>query len=188
MLASADITELLADWTNGDRQALDKLYPFVEKELHRMAHHYMKKLRPGNTLQTTAVINETYLRMIKHDEIRWQNRAHFFGLAANMMRQFIVNYIREHKAQKRGGEFVPVELDEAFIVTDEKSEAILALEDALERLNKLDERKAKVVVMRFYGGLSVSETAEVLKVSEVTVMRDWNLAKAWLAREIRNED
>lgn len=185
MLASADITELLIDWNNGDQNALERLYPFVEKELHRMAHRYMKKLRPGNTLQTTAVINETYLRMIRKNEVQWQNRAHFFGLAAGIMRHIIVNYIRDHNAQKRGGEYVVVELNEALILTEEKSDAILALEEALERLCKLDERKAKVVVMRFYGGLSVSETAEVLKVSEITVMRDWNMAKAWLAREIQ---
>lgn len=187
MQASAEITKLLIDWKNGNQEALEQLYPFVERELHQMAHHYMQKLRPGNTLQTTAVINETYLKLINANRIDWESRAHFFALAANMMRHIIINYIRDHKRQKRGGDLIAVELDEAFAISNEKSNEILALEEALERLSALDERKAKVVVMRFYGGLSVSETAHVLNVSEITVHRDWNLAKAWLAREIRNE-
>jgi len=185
MQASAEITKLLIDWKNGSQEAMDKLYPFVERELHKMAHHYMQKLRPGNTLQTTAIINETYLRMIENDKISWENRAHFFALAANMMRNIIRNYIRETNAQKRGGEYTVVELDETFYISHEKSNEILALEEALERLSRIDERKTRVVIMRFYGGLNVPEIAHVLNVSEVTVQRDWNLAKAWLAREIR---
>ena len=187
MQPSAEITELLIDWSKGDQQALEKLFPMVEKELHRLAHSYMRKLRPGNTLQTTAIINETYLRLVKQNKIEWQSRAHFFGIAAHLMRQFLLNYIRDSNRQKRGGGMVKVEFDEAFIIVDEKSNEILALEEALLRLAEIDERKAKVVELRYYGGLSVSETAEVLKVSEITVTRDWNMAKAWLAREIRDE-
>jgi len=187
MQSSAEITELLIDWSKGNQEALDKLFPFVEKELRRLARSYMRKMRPGNTIQTTAVINETYLKLVDQNKVEWQNRAHFFGIAAFLMRQFLVNYIRDRNRKKRGGEFAKVEFDET-ILSSEKSAEILVLEHALCRLAEFDERKAKVVELRFYGGLSVSEIAEVLKISEITVSRDWNMAKAWLARQIRNED
>lgn len=188
MQPSAEITELLIDWSKGNQEALERLFPFVEKELHRMAHNYMAKLRPGNTLQTTAVINETYLRLVNQNRVQWQNRAHFFAIAANLMRRFLFNYIRDSKRKKRGGDLVQVEFEEAFIISKDKSDEIIELEDALCRLAEIDERKAKVVELRFYGGLSNAEIAEVLKVSEITVIRDWNMAKAWLAREINNEN
>ncbi len=187
MHSSAGITELLIDWGEGNEDALEKLFPLVEKELHRLAHNYMRRLSPGNTLQTTALINETYIRLIDQNRVQWQNRAHFFGIAATMMRRFLLNYIRDNKRKKRGGDLIQVTLEDNATITDEKSDEILALEEALCALSKMDERKAKVVELRYYGGLSVKETAEVLKVSEITVLRDWNLAKAWLAREIRNE-
>jgi len=181
-----EITGLLVDWNNGDSQALDKLLPLVEKELHRLAHHYFRRLQPGNTLQPTAIINETYLRLIDQKRVRWQNRAHFYGIAAQMMRRILLNYIRDQRRIKRGGsDAMRVELSEAMIVSTEKSDELLALDDALERLAALDKRKCQVVELRYFGGLSVTETAEVLDVSVITVNRDWNLAKAWLAREIR---
>lgn len=186
MFSSAEITELLIDWGNGNQDALNRLFPLVERELHRMAHRYMQKIKPGNTLQTTAVINETYLRMIEQDRVQWQNRAHFFAIAARMMRRILINRLRHNQFQKRGGGLVRVELDETPIIAPEKSAEILALEDALCRLEKIDERKAKVVELRYFAGLSVAETAVALNVSEITVMRDWTMAKAWLAREIRN--
>lgn len=187
MIPSPTITELLIDWSNGNLSAQEELFPLVEKELHRLAHHYARRLNRGNTLQTTAIINETYLKLVDQNRVQWQNRAHFFGIAANMMRRILLNYLRDQNRLKRGGEIVQVSLSEATIVSDQKSNEILALEEALCRLTEIDERKSRVVELRFYGGLSVEETAEVLKVSSITVMRDWNMAKAWLAKEIRNE-
>lgn len=185
MSSTIGITELLIDWSTGNDDALEKLFPLVEKELHRLAHNYIRKLQPGNTLQTTAVINETYIRLIDQNKVQWQNRAHFFGIAAKMMRRFLLNYIRDGKAQKRGGGAFAISLTDVMAVTNEKSHEILALEEALERLAKIDSRKAKVVELQYYGGLSVDEIAEVLKVSSITVRRDWTMAKAWLAREVR---
>ncbi len=187
MLSSAGITELLIDWGEGDEDALEKLFPLVEKELHRMAHNYIRRMSPGNTLQTTALINETYIRLVDQNKVQWQNRAHFFGIAANMMRRFLLNYIRDNKCKKRGGGLIQVTLEDQTIITDEKSDEILALEESLCALAKIDERKAKVVELKYYGGLTVDEIAEVLQVSVITVNRDWNMAKAWLARKIRNE-
>ena len=187
MLPTSGITDLLIDWSEGNADALDELFPLVERELHRMAHIQMRKLRPGNTLQTTALINETYIRLVDQNRVQWQNRAHFFAIAASMMRRILLNNLRDRNRIKRGGGAVQVSLDEGLMITQAKSDEILALEEALCRLSELDERKAKVVELRYYGGLSVEETAEVLKVSPITVMRDWNLAKAWLARELSNE-
>ncbi len=187
MNTSPEITELLVDWSNGDQEALEKLFPVVEKELKRLAHHYMTRFKPGNTLQTTAVINEAYMRLVDQKRVHWQNRAHFYGIAANMMRRILLNYLRDQRRIKRGGNGVQVSLSEVMIISAEKSDEILALEEALCRLGKLDERKVKVVELRYYGGLNVEETAEVLKISKITVMRDWNMARAWLAREIRND-
>lgn len=187
MLPASGITDLLIDWSDGDSNALEKLFPLVEAELHRLAHIQMQKLRPGNTLQTTALINETYIRLVDQNRVQWQNRAHFFAIAAGMMRRILLNYLRDRNRIKRGGGAIQVSLDEGIMITEAKSDEILALEEALCHLSEIDERKAKVVELRYYGGLSVEETAEVLKVSGITVMRDWNLAKAWLARELGNE-
>lgn len=187
MLSSAGITELLIDWSAGDRRAQEQLFYLVEKELRRLARQYMKRLDPGNTLQTTGLINETYIRLVDQTRVEWQNRAHFFAISATMMRRILLNYIREQNCQKRRGRRdYSISLEDAADVSDEKSREILALEDALCCLAEFDERKAKVVELRYYGGLSVEETAEVLKVSVPTILRDWNLAKAWLARAIRN--
>ena len=188
MNPSSEITRLLIEWSEGNRTALDKLFPLIEKELHRLAHYYMQRLQPGNTLQTTALINETYLRLVDQRDVHWQNRAHFFGISAQIMRRILLNYLRDKKRYKRGGGAVAVSLSEVAVISPEKSGEIIALEEALRRLELIDERKSKVVELRYFGGLSVEETAEVLKISKITVMRDWNMAKAWLARAIRNED
>lgn len=185
MAYTSEITSLLIDWSKGDRVALEKLLPLVEKELHRLAHYQMRRMKPGNTFQTTALINETYLRLINQNRVHWQNRAHFFGIAAQLMKRILLNYARDQKRQKRGGGVaVQVSLSEAAVMSAEKIEQLLAIDEALQRLAEKDERKCKVVELRFYGGLSIEETAEVLKVSPVTVARDWNMARAWLAREI----
>jgi RNA polymerase sigma factor (TIGR02999 family) len=186
MNTSTDITRLLVDWGNGNREALEKLIPLVEKELHRMAHQQMRRARPGNTLQTTALVNETYIRLVDQNRVQWQNRAHFFGIAASLMRRILLNYIRDKKRLKRGGGDIQVSLSEAMAVSDEKAVEIVVLEEALTRLAEIDARKAQVVELRYFGGLNVEETAEVLKVSKITVARDWNMAKAWLAREMDN--
>lgn len=187
MNSSAEITGLLTDWGDGDEQALEKLLPLVEKDLHRLAHYQMRRAHPGNTLQTTALINETYIRLVDQNRVCWQNRAHFFGIAASLMRRILLNYIRDRKRLKRGGGDLQVSLSKADGISNEKAKEIIALEEALNRLAEIDERKARVVELKYYGGLSVEETAEVLKVSKITVTRDWNMAKAWLAREIGYE-
>jgi RNA polymerase sigma factor (TIGR02999 family) len=186
MASHADITALLVDWGNGDRAALDRLLPLVERELHRLAHSYMRREDPDHTLQTTALINETYLRLVDQRKVEWQNRAHFFGIAAQIMRRILLNYARDQNRQKRGGKAIHVSLSEAMIMPAEKDRELIALNDALTRLEALDERKSKVVELRYFGGLSVEEAAEVLNVSPITVMRDWQFAKAWLAREMQN--
>jgi RNA polymerase sigma factor (TIGR02999 family) len=186
MSSPLDITALLVDWSKGDQSALEKLLPLVERELHRLAHSYMRRENPDHTLQTTALINETYLRLIDQRKVQWQNRAHFFGIAAQIMRRILLNYARDQNRLKRGGRAIHVSLSEAGIMPAEKDRELIALNDALTRLEALDERKSKVVELRYFGGLSVEETAEVLKISPITVMRDWQFAKAWLAREMQN--
>lgn len=184
MPSHSEITELLICWGNGDRTALEKLMPLVEKELHLLAHRYMRQERHGHTLQTTALINETYLRLVEQRRVRWQNRAHFFGIAAQIMRRVLLNYARDRRRAKRGGGALRVSLSEADRVSDEKSVELIALDEALRKLSGIDTRKSQVVELRYFGGLSIKETAEVLKVSPVTVARDWDMARAWLAREI----
>src|SRR5439155_15510033 len=186
MPADIDITALLVDWNNGDKSAMEQLLPLVEKELHRLAHAYMRREDPNHTLQTTALINETYLRLVDQRKVQWQNRAHFFGIAAQIMRRILLNYARDQNRQKRGGKAIHVSLSQAFILPAEKDREIIALNDALNRLEAVDERKARVVELRFFGGLTVEEVAEVLEVSTVTVLRDWAFAKAWLSREMQN--
>ena len=186
MTSDADITALLVDWNNGDKSAIDRLLPLVERELHRLAHSYMRREDPDHTLQTTALINETYLRLIDQRKVQWQNRAHFFGIAAQIMRRILLNYARDQNRLKRGGRAIHVSLSEAMVMPAEKDRELIALNDALTRLEAIDERKSKVVELRYFGGLTVPEVAEVLKVSEITVMRDWAFAKAWLLREMQN--
>lgn len=187
MLSSANITQLLIDWGQGDAEALNKLFPLVEKQLHRLAKSYLRQLNPGDCLQTTALINETYLNLIQQDKIEWKNRAHFFGVAAVVMRQFVLNYIREYRSKKRGGDNVQIELGENIAFTQPKSDEIIALDQALSQLAEFDPRKAKVVELRYFGGLNISEIAEVLKISQTTVVRDWNLARAWLAKRLESQ-
>jgi len=186
MTSDADITALLVDWNNGDKSAIDRLLPLVERELHRLAHSYVRREDPDHTLQTTALINETYLRLIDQRKVQWQNRAHFFGIAAQIMRRILLNYARDQNRMKRGGRTIHVSLSEAMVMPAEKDRELIALNDALTRLEAIDERKSKVVELRYFGGLTVPEVAEVLKVSEITVMRDWAFAKAWLLREMQN--
>jgi RNA polymerase sigma-70 factor (ECF subfamily) len=185
-MSSLDITQLLIAWCDGDQTALEKLMPMVEKELHRIASNYMRRENPDHTLQTTALVNEAYLRLVDQKSTRWQNRAHFFGIAANIMRRILLNYARDRQRQKRGGRAVQVSLSEVAVMTTEKSEELIALDDALKKLEAIDARKCHIVELRFFGGLSVDETAEFLKISPPTVARDWKLAKAWLRREIRH--
>jgi RNA polymerase sigma factor (TIGR02999 family) len=184
MSSPLEITDLLIDWSKGDQKALDQLLPLVERELHRIAHHYMRQEQGGHLLQTTALIHETYLRLIDQNRVEWQNRAHFFGVSAQIMRRVLLNYVRDQRRLKRGGEAVFVSYSEAETMAAERSVELLALDEALKKLALLDSRKSQVVELRYFGGLSVEETAEVLKISPITVARDWNLAKAWLAREI----
>jgi RNA polymerase sigma-70 factor (ECF subfamily) len=186
MSSPPDITALLVDWSKGDKTALDKLFPLVERELHRLAHSYMRKENPDHTLQTTALVNEAYLRLVDQKNTHWQNRAHFFGIAAQIMRRTLLNYARDRQRMKRGGDAIQVSLSEVDLVSGTKASELIALDEALQKLSTIDERKARVVEFRYFGGLSVEETAEVLQVSSITVMRDWNMARAWLARELEN--
>lgn len=186
MTSGTDITALLVDWNNGDKSAIERLLPLVERELHRLAHSYMRREDPDHTLQTTALINETYLRLIDQRKVQWQNRAHFFGIAAQIMRRILLNYARDQNRKKRGAGAIHVSLSEAMVMSTKKDRELIALNDALTKLEAIDERKGKVVELRYFGGLTVPEVAEVLKVSEITVMRDWKFAKAWLLREMQN--
>ena len=182
--SSHDVTGLLLAWGEGDRTALDRLIPLVHDELHRMAHRYMSGEREGHTLQTTALINEAYLRLVDSGRMHWQNRAHFFAVSAEVMRRILVDFARARHYQKRGGNAVHLPLDQALEVTPERESDLVALDEALIALAAIDQRKSKIVELRFFGGLSVKETAEVLKVSPDTVMREWKLAKVWLLREL----
>ena len=179
-----EVTQLLVAWSNGDRVAGNELMPLVYDELHRLAHRYMRKEQPGGVLQTSALVNEAYLRLIDQKDVQWQNRAHFFGIAAQMMRRILVDHARGRQSAKRGGSACPVPLDEGLIVSNERNAEVLALDETLKTLAALDKRKSQIVELRFFGGLSIEETAEVLAVSPGTVMRDWTLAKAWLLREM----
>jgi RNA polymerase sigma factor (TIGR02999 family) len=187
-LESHELTELLVAWSDGDEAALDRLAPLVQSELRRLASHYMKRERGDHLLQTSALINEAYLRLIDWESVRWQNRAHFFGVAARMMRRILVDFARQRPRIEKGagGEARHISLEYALTVTDEKDSDLLALDEALGGLAKIDERKSQIVELRFFGGLSVEETAEVMKLAPVTVMREWNKAKAWLYRELSN--
>ena len=174
------VTQLLLDWSNGKQAALDELMPLVDRELHRLAHHYMRQERAGHTLQTTALVNEAYLRLIDQRQVHWKNRAHFFALSAQLMRRILVDHARKRKYAKRGGDAQQITFDEAMIVSAKRGDDLVALDDALDRLAAIDVRKSKVIEMRFFGGLTAEETAEALGVSSLTVKRDWKMAKAWL--------
>ncbi|PYK61452.1 MAG: RNA polymerase subunit sigma-70 [Verrucomicrobia bacterium] len=181
-----EVTQLLAEWSHGDNGALAELTPLVYEELRRLAHHFMEGQRPEHTLQTTALVNEAYMRLADQTKPSWQNRAHFFAIAARAMRQILVNYAKSSRAQKRGGGALRVELDEAALVSPEESKEIVDLHEALERLAALDSRKAQVVELKYFGGLNYDEMAEVLKISPVTVRRDWEFAKLWLYTELHS--
>jgi len=181
--AGGDVSQLLRAWSDGDQGALERLTPIVYKELHRLARHYMKGERPGHVLQTTALVNEAYMRLVDYKRMQWQNRAHFFAVSAQLMRRILVEHARRQNL-KRGGGVQHVSLDEAAVVGGDRPADLVALDAAMDALARLDPRKVQVVEMRFFGVLSVEETAEVLKVSPITVMRDWSTAKAWLYREL----
>ena len=181
-----DVTRLLVRLTDGDRAVLDDLLPLIYGELRRLAGGYLRRERQGHTLEPTALVHEAYLRMVDQTQVRWQNRAHFFGVAAQMMRRILVDHARAHQAEKRGGEAQILSLDENIDVSGERSAELVALDEALERLAELDPEKSRVVELRFFGGLSVEETAEVIGVSAPTVKRHWRMAKAWLYGQMKN--
>src|SRR6266566_4923766 len=185
--AQQQVTQLLVDWSSGDTCALDKLIPLVQPELHRLAHYYMSREGQGHTLQTTALVNEAYLQFVDKTHPRWQNRPHFFAVAAQLMRRIMVDHARGRHALKRGAGAIKVTLDETALVTEERAEELLALDEALEKLAEFDRRRCEIVEMRYFGGLTVEEIAEVLKVHPNTVMRDWRAAKAWLYAELTTE-
>jgi RNA polymerase sigma factor (TIGR02999 family) len=184
-LSQNQVTQLLLHWGNGDKAALDKLVPVVYQELRRLAAYYMRRERPGHTLQTSALVNEAYMRLVDYSQMRWQSRAHFFAVAAQAMRRILVEHARKRHFAKRGGGAVKVSFDEAAIVSQEQAADLVALDDALTSLEAMDERKARIVELRYIGGLNIEETAEVLDISPATVQREWRAAKAWLYREIK---
>src|SRR6266480_3051681 len=183
-----EVTQLLGDWTGGDEGALEKLFPLVQPELHRLAHHYMSREHAGHTLQTTALLDEAYLRLVDNTKPLWQNRTHFVAAAAQLMRRIMVDHARERQTLKRGGGALKVTLDEAAFVTETRSQELLDLDEALERLAAQDARKGQIVELRYFGGLTVEETAEFLKLSQRTVEREWTMAKAWLYRALSGEE
>lgn len=183
-LESHELTELLVAWSDGDEAALDRLAPLVHSELHRLASHYMRRERDDHLMQTSALINEAYLRLIDWKAVRWQNRVHFFGTAAQIMRRILVDFARQRPRVAKDVEARHISLEQAMTVTDEKDADLLALDEALNGLARIDARKCQIVELRFFGGLSVEETAEVLRIAPVTVMREWSKAKAWLYREL----
>lgn len=182
--APEDVSQLLLDLSRGDKAALDGLFPVVYQELRRLAHHYMRNERAGHTLQTTALVNEAYMRLVDYTNMSWQSRAHFFAIAAQVMRRILVEHARSRDAAKRGAGARNVSLDEAPLVSEERSGEIILVDDALISLETWDPRKSKIVELRFFGGLSIEETAEALKLSPTTVQREWRSAKAWLYRAI----
>ena len=185
--SAQEVTQLLGDWSGGDEGALEKLIPLVQPELHRLAHYYMSRERAGHTLQTTALLNEAYLQLTDKTQRPWQNRTHFMAVAAQLMRRIMVDHARARHALKRGAGAIRVTLDETAWVTEERAEELLALDEALEKLAEFDRRRCEIVEMRYFGGLTVEEIADVLKVHPNTVMRDWRAAKAWLYAELTTE-
>ncbi len=185
--SSHEVTRLLKAWSGGDEEALQKLTPLVYKQLHQIAQRYMAGERSGHTLQTSALVNEAYLRLVDCGQVNWQDRAHFFAISANLMRRILIDFARSRGYLKRGGAVPHISLEEAPAVCNEPDVNLVALDDALKALSAIDERKSKVVELRFFGGLNVEETAEALGVSSDTVIRDWRLAKIWLLRELSRE-
>lgn len=185
--ATHEVTQLLVAWGNGDQSARDQLLPLVYDELRRLAHRYMSRERSGHTLQTSALVHEAFLRMVDQREVHWQNRAHFFGIAGELMRRILVDHARSRQSAKRGGDARHVPMEEEAIVSPERAADIIALDEALSVLTTIDSRKSRIVELRFFAGLSIEETAEVLAVSPGTVMRDWTLAKAWLRKEMTTD-
>jgi len=182
------VTQLLCEWRSGDQSALNKLIPLVQPELQRLAHHYMSRERPGHTLQTTALLDDAYLQLADKTHPQWQNRAHFFAVAAQLMRRIMVDHARQRHALKRSGAAIRVTLDECAAVTRTRAAELLALDEALEKLAAFDQRKARVVEMRYFGGLTMEEIADVLKIHVNTVTRDWTAARAWLFAALSGED
>jgi RNA polymerase sigma factor (TIGR02999 family) len=182
--SAPDVTQLLIAWSNGDQVARERLMSVVYEELHRLARRYMRNESPGHTLQTSALVHEAFIRLVDQKNVQWQNRSHFFGIAAQMMRRILVDYARSRNFAKRGGGAIKLSLEEGLIVSDERSAEVVAIHEALEALAKFDQRQAQIVELKFFGGLSNEETANVLAVSPGTVARDWTMAKAWLRREI----
>lgn len=183
-----DVTQLLIKWSEGDKSALDELIPVVYGELRRLARRHMNRENPGHTLQTSALINEAYLRLINQQDVQWKDRAHFFAVAAQVMRHILIDHARVHRSAKRGAGAVRVELNEAVILPQPRADELIALDDALTDLAAVDPRRSQVVELRFFGGLSVEETAEVMQISPATVHREWQAAKAWLRRAISAQE
>ena len=179
-----DITQLLVDWSEGNKEALDKLVPLVYEELRRLARHYMRREHEGHTLQTSALVNEAYLKLIDQKDVRWRNRAHFFAISAQLMRRILIDHARRHHYQKRGGGAYKLSLDEAALGVEDRASELVALDDALKELAKFDPRKSQIVEMRFFGGMGAEEVAEALGCSLRTVEREWRKSKAWLRRAV----
>lgn len=186
--SAIDVTGLLLDWGNGEKDALDSLLPLIYNELRRVAESYLRRDRPGHTLQATALVNEAFLRLIDQNQVNWQNRAHFFGAAANLMRQILIQHARANHAAKRGGERQKLYLDEAGDVAQSSDLDLVALDDALRDLETIAPRQCRIVELRYFGGLNIEETGEVLSISPATVKREWTMAKAWLRREISHRE
>lgn len=177
-----DVSQLLIAWSDGDQAALEKLLPLVNAELRRLAARYMRRERQGHSLQSSDLVNEAWLRLVNQNQVEWRNRAHFFGIAAQLMRRILIDHARKYKYQKRGGGAVRISLDEAAAVTEARAAELIAVDEALEKLAAIDQRKARIIELRFFGGLDLDETAEVMGVSSPTVQREWRAAKAWLYR------
>jgi RNA polymerase sigma-70 factor (ECF subfamily) len=184
----SDVTVLLSELTKGNQAAAEKLVPLVYEELKRLAKSYMRRERPEHTLQATALVNEAYLKLVQQQSVNWQSRSHFFGIAAQLMRRILIDHARGHLREKRGGAKVVLPLNEALVFSPERSEELVRLDEALGRLSQMDARQARIVELRFFGGLSVEETAQILEISPKTVKRDWSVAKAWLHGELRQTD
>lgn len=183
-----EVTQLLINWSRGDKTALDELIPLVEAELRRLARHYMARESPDHTLQTSALINEAYIKLIEQQDVPWQNRAHFFAVAAKVMRHILVDHARKHRYAKRGGGARKIPFEDVVARIDQKANELVALDDTLQRLAAMDPRKSQIIELRFFGGLSIEETAAVMKISSPTVQREWRSARAWLRRELSNKE
>ncbi len=186
-ISQTGVTDLLVHWSEGDQEALNKLIPLVYDELHKLASRYLRRERRDHTLQTTAVVHEAYLKLVNQRDANWENRVHFFAVAAQVMRRILVDYARRHHASKRGGDLYKLSLDEALVTSEEKGADLLALDEGLERLAAIDPQQSRVVELRVFGGLTVEETAEALGISPRTVKREWSMGKAWLHKQIRNQ-